>query len=34
MDYFRSDCILKEILEERKSLTGFLDAIFGFLNRK
>lgn len=34
MDYMRSDCILREILEERKSLTGFLDAIFGFMSRK
>ncbi|XP_065360711.1 nudC domain-containing protein 3 [Calliphora vicina] len=33
MEYTRSDCILREILEERKSLTGFLDAIFGFMSR-
>ncbi|XP_061402286.1 nudC domain-containing protein 3 [Musca vetustissima] len=34
MDELRSDTILSEILEERKSLTGFLDAIFGFLSRR
>ncbi|XP_023301644.2 nudC domain-containing protein 3 [Lucilia cuprina] len=33
MEHARSDCILREILEERKSLTGFLDAVFGFMSR-
>ncbi|XP_073839190.1 nudC domain-containing protein 3 [Musca autumnalis] len=34
MDQLRADSILSEILEERKSLTGFLDAVFGFLHRR
>ncbi|ALC44283.1 CG31251 [Drosophila busckii] len=33
MDYQRSDAMLMEILQERKTITGFLDAIFGFLRR-
>uniref|UniRef100_A0A1I8P8S4 Nuclear migration protein nudC n=1 Tax=Stomoxys calcitrans TaxID=35570 RepID=A0A1I8P8S4_STOCA len=33
-DCARADSILSEILEERKSLTGFLDAVFGFLSRR
>ncbi|EDW19580.1 nudC domain-containing protein 3 [Drosophila mojavensis] len=33
MDFQRSDAILMEILQERKTITGFLDAIFGFLRR-
>ncbi|XP_075162596.1 nudC domain-containing protein 3 [Haematobia irritans] len=33
-DTRRIHCILSEILEEKKSLTGFLDAIFEFLSQK
>ncbi|XP_030570936.1 nudC domain-containing protein 3 [Drosophila novamexicana] len=33
MDFQRSDAMLMEILQERKTITGFLDAIFGFLRR-
>ncbi|XP_067642755.1 nudC domain-containing protein 3 [Eurosta solidaginis] len=33
MENLRSDAMLMEILQERKSITGFLDAVFGFLRR-
>ncbi|KAH8371243.1 hypothetical protein KR093_006711 [Drosophila rubida] len=33
MEFQRSDAMLMEILQERKSITGFLDAVFGFLKR-
>ncbi|XP_030372236.1 nudC domain-containing protein 3 [Scaptodrosophila lebanonensis] len=32
-DYLRTDAMLMEILQERKTITGFLDAVFGFLRR-
>lgn len=34
MEYLRTDAIFMEILQERKTITGFLDAVFGFLRRK
>lgn len=34
MEFQRSDAMLMEILQERKTITGFLDAVFGFLRRK
>nr|XP_014091276.1 nudC domain-containing protein 3 [Bactrocera oleae] len=33
MEYLRTDAIFMEILQERKTITGFLDAVFGFLRR-
>ncbi|KAH8398139.1 hypothetical protein KR215_006363 [Drosophila sulfurigaster] len=33
MEFQRSDAMLMEILQERKTITGFLDAVFGFLKR-
>ncbi|XP_034480819.1 nudC domain-containing protein 3 [Drosophila innubila] len=33
MEIQRSDAMLMEILQERKTITGFLDAVFGFLKR-
>lgn len=33
MEFHRSDAMLMEILQERKTVTGFLDAVFGFLRR-
>ncbi|KAH8405300.1 hypothetical protein KR222_003156 [Zaprionus bogoriensis] len=33
MDFQRSDAMLMEILQDRKTITGFLDAVFGFLRR-
>ncbi|XP_050333148.1 nudC domain-containing protein 3 [Bactrocera neohumeralis] len=33
MDILRTDAIFMEILQERKTITGFLDAVFGFLRR-
>ncbi|XP_017076563.1 nudC domain-containing protein 3 [Drosophila eugracilis] len=33
MDFQRNDAMLMEILQNRKSITGFLDTIFGFLRR-
>ncbi|XP_017103780.2 nudC domain-containing protein 3 [Drosophila bipectinata] len=33
MDFQRNDAILMEILQDRKTITGFLDSIFGFLRR-
>lgn len=34
MEFQRSDAMLMEILQDRKTITGFLDAVFGFLRRK
>ncbi|XP_054735060.1 nudC domain-containing protein 3 [Anastrepha obliqua] len=34
MGCLRTDAIFMEILQERKTITGFLDAVFGFLRRK
>ncbi|XP_017046951.1 nudC domain-containing protein 3 [Drosophila ficusphila] len=33
MDFQRNDAMLMEILQDRKTITGFLDSIFGFLRR-
>ncbi|XP_011207443.2 nudC domain-containing protein 3 [Bactrocera dorsalis] len=33
MEFLRTDAIFMEILQERKTITGFLDAVFGFLRR-
>ncbi|XP_017118961.1 nudC domain-containing protein 3 [Drosophila elegans] len=33
MDFQRNDAMLMEILQDRKTVTGFLDSIFGFLRR-
>ncbi|EDV96969.1 nudC domain-containing protein 3 isoform X2 [Drosophila grimshawi] len=33
MDLQRSDAMLMEILQEQKTITGFLDRVFGFLRR-
>ncbi|KAL7733899.1 hypothetical protein ACLKA6_011608 [Drosophila palustris] len=33
MEFQRCDAMLMEILQERKTITGFLDAVFGFLRR-
>ncbi|KAI9587103.1 nudC domain-containing protein 3 isoform X1 [Glossina fuscipes] len=33
MNFVRSDLILRELLEDQKTLTAFLDATFGFLKR-
>ncbi|XP_017473634.1 PREDICTED: nudC domain-containing protein 3 [Rhagoletis zephyria] len=33
MDCLRTDAIFMEILQQRKTVTGFLDAVFGFLRR-
>ncbi|XP_016976566.2 nudC domain-containing protein 3 [Drosophila rhopaloa] len=33
MDTQRNDAMLMEILQDRKTITGFLDSIFGFLRR-
>ncbi|KAH8369478.1 hypothetical protein KR009_012092 [Drosophila setifemur] len=34
MDFQRNDAMLMEILQDRKTITGFLDSVFGFLRRK
>ncbi|KAH8351070.1 hypothetical protein KR084_002584 [Drosophila pseudotakahashii] len=33
MEYQRNDAMLMEILQDRKTITGFLDSVFGFLRR-
>ncbi|XP_020813036.1 nudC domain-containing protein 3 [Drosophila serrata] len=33
MEFQRNDAMLMEILQDRKTITGFLDSIFGFLRR-